>query len=363
MSNLLEPMGQVMLDDSSASRAVDEALAEAVDGDAILERRIAVGYGPIGDLAAVSSAGTDTLVVANVGNQSVSVIDPAARSLGDNIAMAGAPGAVVLTDCHAYVVTGSAGQDAVSAIDLQTGTVVATFPQAFGVTALAASPDGKRIYAGRNTDDRVDVTVIDTVSERVGTIDIRCGPAASLDALCVDPNGKRLYVAVTDISGSRLVIVDVETSCVQRVVAIGSPIRDIAYAGGVVYVLTSDRTVGGAVHAVKLSANKVTDTVEIGGAPTQLVMRQKHDRAYIVDYDRVAVLSTQSMEVVDSMSVDERPSCVALGADGAYLYVADYSGAVNVFSAAPTIEMLCSQFLATDPIALSVPQALQPATV
>lgn len=361
MANFLMPTGHSMLNGTTASHVTDEALANAADrsgADVTLERRVTVGRGPIGDLA----AGGAGVVAANFGDDSVSIIDPATRGLGGDIAVAGEPIAVVVTDDRAYVATGSASQDAVSMIDLETRTVVATFPLAFGVTALAASPDGKRVYAGHSAHDRIDVTVIDTVAERAGTIEIGYGPAASLDALSVDPSGRRLYAAVTDDRGSRLVIVDAETSQVQRVVAVGSPIRDIAYAGGTVYVLTSDRAVGGAVHVVELSTNRLTDTVELGGAPTQLVMSPDHARAYIVDYDRVTVLCTLTLEVVDSLSIDARPSCVALDSDGSRLYVADYTGAVNVFSVAPSIEMLYSQVLATDPIALSVPRVLQPVT-
>ena len=81
-----------------------------------------------------------------------------------------------------------------------------------------------------------DVAVIDVTAERVGTIGIGSGPAANVDALSVDPSGKRLYVAVTDAVGSRLVIVDTETSLVHRVLPIGAPIRDIAY-GVTPYIL------------------------------------------------------------------------------------------------------------------------------
>lgn len=355
MVNLLMPVGQSMLDGSAASGVTDEAL---MDGDVVFERRITVNRGPIGDIA----AGGAGVVVANFGDDSVSIFGPAARAHGDDIAVAGEPIAVVVADDRAYVSTASVSRDAVSMIDLRDRVVVATFPLAFGVAAMAVSPDGKRVFAGHTAHDRIDVTVIDTVAEREGTIKIGHGTAASLDALCVDPSGRHLYVATTDDRGSRLAIVDVEASRVARVVEVGSPIRDIAYAGGAVYVLTSDRAVGGAVHVIDLSTNRVTGTVETGGAPTQLVMSPDHARAYVVDYDRVAVLCTLSLEIVDSVSVDARPSCVALGSDGSHLYVADYSGAVSVFSVASTIEMQYSQFLATDPIALSVPRALQPVT-
>lgn len=362
MANILRPMGSVMREVSSDSRVADEAFtAEALPTDTTLEHRVAVGHGPVGDIA----AGRAGVVVANPATDSVSVLDAAGRAFGTDLGLAGEPVAVVVTDDRAYVTTASATQDTLSVINPDAGAVVATFPLAFGVSALAASPDGKRVYAGRTAHGHVDITVIDPAAERAGTIDIGTGPAAGLDALCVDPSGKRLYAAVTDDNGSQVVAVDTETSRVQRVIPIGSPIRDIAVAGGTVYVLTSDRSAGGAVHVIELSTAKVTATVELGGAPTQLVMSPDHARAYVVDYDRVAVLCTLSLEVVDSLSVPARPSCVALDDDGSHLYVADYSGVVSVFGVESTIEKLYSEFLATDPIALSVPRAreLQPAAV
>lgn len=361
MANLLAPTGHAISDDNSALRAADHALVEAVDADIILERRITVGRGPIGDIAAGSSD-YESIVVANVADQTVSLIDSTAQSGYHDVAVAADPVAVIVANGLAYVATSSASHDLVSAIDLETRSVVATFPVAFGVTALAASPDGKRVYVGRAARDGVGVTVIDTVAQSDAAIDIGYGPAASLDALCVDPSGKRLYAAVTDDRASRLVIVDCETARVQRVVVIGSPIRDIAHTDGRVYVLTSDRMVGGAVQVIDLSTNRVTDTVVVGGAPTQLVVSPERGRAYIVDYDRVSVLCTFTLEIEDSLSFDARPSCVALDSDGSHLYVADYSGAVHEFSVESAIEMLCSQFLATDPIALSVPRALEVST-
>lgn len=346
------PKGRLLQGDKAASHGADEPLVDA-EGDVVLGRRLTVSRGPIGDIAASDTA----VVMANVGDDSVSVLDPATFGLVGAIAMGGEPMAVVVSDDRAYVSIAADSHDAVAVVNLATRTVVKTYLVAFGVTALAVSDDGKRVYAGRAAHDRVDVAVIDVTAERVGTIEIGVGPAANIDALRVDPTGKRLYVAVTDTIGSALIVVDTETSRVIRVVPVGSPIRDIAYAGGAVYVLTSDRAVGGAVHAVDLATMTVTDMVTLGGAPTQLVTSPDGTRAYVVDYDHVAVLCTLSLDVVDSLKVDARPSCVAQGADSSRLYVADYAGAVSVLSVESSIEVLYSQFLATDPIALSMPRA------
>ena len=144
---------------------------------------------------------------------------------------------------------------------------------------------------------------------------------------------------------------------------VGSPIRDLAFADGTAYVLTSDRVRGGAVSVIDMSTNRITDTIELGiGAPTQMTLSPDKTRAYIVDYDHVAVLCTLSHEVVTTVTVDARPSCVTVNSDGGRLYVADYAGEVSVFSVASTLPLLYSQLVATEPIALPEARELEPAS-
>ena len=165
-----------------------------------------------------------------------------------------------------------------------------------------------------------------------------------IDAIEIDPTGKRLYVATTDAHGSSLVVVDAETARIERTLWIGSPIRDLAFADGTAYVLTSDRARGGMVHVIDLSTNRITYTVELGvGTPTQMTLSPDKTRAYIVDYDHVAVLCTLSLEVVNTLTVDARPSCVAVDSDGGLIYVADYSGGVTMHSRSPRPCRCCTR--------------------
>jgi YVTN family beta-propeller protein len=347
MANFLVPKG------TADSHVNDEA---HVDPDIRPMGTVAARRGPIGDIAA-----GDCVVVTNYGNDSVSFLNPHTLVVEATIGVPGEPFAAAVSDDRAYVSTSSTNYDAVSVIDTNTRTIIATYQLAFGVTALAVSPDGKRVYAGRNGSDHVDVAVIDITAERVGTIDIATGAGIGVDAIAVDPTGKRLYVATTDASGSQLVIVDAETARVDRKVWVGSPIRDLTLVDGTAYVLTSDRTRGGAVSVIDMSTNRITDTVELGiGAPTQMTLSPDKTRAYIVDYDHVAVLCTLSHEVVNTVTVDARPSCVTVNSDGGRLYVADYAGDVSVFSVDSTMPLLYSQVVATDPIEL--PRELEPAT-
>jgi len=348
MANFLMPEG------TPDSHVNDEA---HVDPDIAPVGTIAVRRGPIGDIAAGAS-----VVVTNYGDDSVSFLNADTLVVEDTIAVPGEPFAAVVSDDRAYVSTSSASHDAVSVIDTNTRTVIATYPLAFGVSALAISPDGKRVYAGRNGRDHVDVAVIDITAERVGTIDIATGAGIGVDAIAVDPTGKRLYVATTDVRGSQLVVVDAETARVDRKVWVGSPIRDLAVADGTAYVLTSDRARGGAVSVIDMSTNRITDTIELGvGAPTQMTLGPDKTRAYVVDYDQVAVVCTLTHAVVNTVMVDARPSCVTVNSDGGRLYVADYAGDVSAFSIDSTLPLLYSQLVATDPIALPEPRELEPA--
>ena len=317
-----------------------------------------VQRGPIGDIAATDDG---TLVVTNHSDDTVSLLNSDSLAVVGAVAVSGEPFAVVVADGRAYVSTSSASSDAVSVIDTTSLAVVATYPLAFSVTALAASPDGKRVYAARTGDGHADIAVIDTTAERVGTIDIATGAGIGIDAVRVDPTGKRLYVATTDAAGSAFVVVDAETAKVARTVSIDAPVRDIAIAEGSAYVLVSDRARGGAVVVVNLSTGRITGTAELGiGAPIQMTVSADGTRAYVVDFDSVTVLCTRTLEIVDKLTFDARPSCVAIDSEAGRLYVANYAGEVTAMSVAAAMPLLFEEFMATDPIYMGQVAQRQP---
>ena len=268
-------------------------------------------------------------MVTNHGDDTVSLLHADTLAVAGVVAVPGEPFAIVVADDRAYVSTSSSNFDAVSVIDTETKTVVATYSLAFSVTALApartasGSTQAVPVTASRRRRHRHDrrASGHHRHRHRRGYRDRR-RPGR--------PTGKRLYVATTDARGSALVVVDIETARVQRTVSVGSPIRDIAFADGIAYVLTSDRTRGGAVKVVDLSTgphhrHRRTRV----GAPTQMTMSADKTRAYIVDYDNVTVLCTLTLKIVNRVTVDARPSCVAVDSDAGRLYVADYSGGVT----------------------------------
>jgi DNA-binding beta-propeller fold protein YncE len=318
-----------------------------------------VGRGAVGDLARTAGL----LVATNFADNIVSLIDPATRTIQD-VAVDGEPFAVVVTDDRAYVAMSSAEFDGVAVIDLHTRTVIADYPLASGVVALAVSPDGKRVFAGHSGGASVDIAVIDVTADRVGAIHVAAGGGISIDALAVDHTGCRLYVATTDDVGSHLVVVDTETARIRGNVVIGAPIRSLALGpDNTAYVLTSDLRDRGELYVVDLAAGRVAGRHPIGDAPTQLVLSDDGARAYVVDYDRVTVFCTLSDQIVDTIVTTTQPSCLAVSGDGSRLYVGDCAGNVaSVVVTAPR-PLLYSQFVASTPIELPEFRALEPAGV
>jgi DNA-binding beta-propeller fold protein YncE len=323
--------------------------------DVDLVKSMTVGRGPISDIAVDG----DTVVVANFGDDSIAVLDADTLAVHGGV-FAGQPTTVAVAGDRAFVAVSSASYDAVAVIDTVSGDVVKEYPLSFNVTAVTTSADGKRIYAGRAGEDGVDIAVIDVAAERVGTIYVAKGADATIDALRLDATGRRLYVAVSDARSSRLITVDVETARVRRTLEIGAPIRGIELGmDSTAYVLTSDIADGGVLYFVDLVNNKITGTLTVAQTPTQLALSENGVRAYVVDYDHVAVVDTEDRVVVAEVSVGARPSAIALGGDR--LYVADYDGGVTVYAVAAPMPMLYSQFVGAPSLVAPTLRELEPA--
>jgi DNA-binding beta-propeller fold protein YncE len=327
------------------------------NANATLSVATTVGHGPIADI----SVDGDTLVVSNYGDHNVVMLDAATLAVTGGVA-AREPFALVAAGGRAHVGVASANYDAVAVIDTRTGAVIRSYPLSFNVTAMAASPDGKRVYAGRAGDGGVDVSVIDTTAERVGTIYLAKGEDANIDALRVDVSGRRLYAAVSDARSSRLVVVDLDTGRVLRSLEVGAPIRGLEIGlDNTAYVLTSDIDDRGVVHVVDMVANRIMASAAVATAPMQLALSTDGSRAYVVDYDQIVVLSTETLTVVGTISVGARPSCVAVGVDR--LYVADCSGGITAYEVPAPAPMVFEPLAAANPLAPVEIRELEPAGV
>lgn len=321
--------------------------------------QIAVHHGPISGIAA-SPDGT-RLMVANYGRNSVSVIDTDACRVVQTVPGLSEPFALAVgsrdTD-RAYVSTVSAAYDSIGVIDVPTNTVVATHPLALSVSDVAVSPDGKYVYASRNGADGVDVAALNTTTGQAEPIAVPTAPGTTTERVRVSPDGGRLYVATNGPAGGRLVVIGAQSGDAQSgprkspalwsgasvigTVEIGLPIRDVALSpnGTTAYVASCTPESDVVIDVVDTRTAQITGTRTIGkiaGILTGLTLSVDGDRAYLVTDDGVTVLCTLTHDVIGTIAVAGRPSCLVESPDARYLYIADYSGKVTVAAVASIV--------------------------
>jgi len=319
---------------------------------------IDIGRGPIGEIAVDADGGT--LVATNSADDSVSIVSADLTRVEAVLPVGGEPFTVAAAGGRAFVGVSAPTHDLLAAVDTRAQNFLASLPVDLGVVRVAVRNDGGRLFVGATTDDAVKLARIDVESGRVDTAAI-AGAESTVDALRIAPNGRLVYVATSNASGGTLAVIDAATARVVASVPTVSPIRDVVVRGDgrVAYVLGNDPQYGGFVEMIDIPAKRPFATAWTGGHPVQFALAADGTRMYVVYRDAVAVLCLITNEIVDTLTIDAQPSCVATSPDGNRLYVADYSGRVTVFAVAARAPF--DDVLDVETVALAEMRELEPA--
>jgi YVTN family beta-propeller protein len=345
--------------------------APVVREEPLLQADLAPGFAKTGHASVGRGAITDICVsprggfvfVTNQSDDSVSQLDAETLAVVTTVTGTDEPFVVKTAGSRAYVSTVSALHDAVTVIDGKTGALVANHPLALSVRDMTISLDGRRVYVARTGRDGADVAVIDTVTDRVTTIDLGIRRESTAEAIAISRDGSRLYVATADHLGGELVAIDTSDQTVVGSAAFTTPIRDIAasHDGTAVFVAGYDTETGAHLDVVDTGDFGVIDSVAIGGTITQLLLSAEGDRMYLVNGDRVTVMCIATREIIDTIDIGAEPSCIAESRDGKRVFVADYDGRVTAFAVASSTELLLAKMMAPEALALPALRELEPA--
>lgn len=316
--------------------------------------RVAVGCGPIADIALDAYAGQ--LYVTNPTQGSVAVISIDTMTVTQVITDLPESHSVGAAGGNAYVSTVSMDSDAVAIVDtgMQSGAEALSdvYPVKETVRALTLSPEGERVYLARTTETGADIAVIDIVTGAISTIAVPVAPDSSAEAIAVSLDGRRVYLATADHIGGRLITIDAYT---QRVVAVRDlPSQPHALAvsrdGSTLLVARCDPNAGSDLDLVDTVGLRVMETVAVAGLLTDIAFSVAGERIYLVSGGQVSVLSAGTLELVNTFTGLDAPSCIVESADGATLFVAGYDGTVSALPVGEVTDELLAQMMSADVI-------------
>jgi len=233
--------------------------------------------------------------------------------------------APVAAQSAAYVA--NLGSDTVSIVDVATQSVVATVAVGNDPDGVAATPDGTRVYVSNFLSDNV--SVIDSGTNSVTTtIDVGTGPVG----LAVTPDGEFVYV--TNRGANTVSVVAVATNALVTTIPVGAGPNAVAITpdGTAAYVTNSFTNSPGTVSVIDLRNKAVTATVEVYRTPNRVAITPDGRFAYVANFRswNIAVIDTGSNTVIATVPLLGRPSGVVVNPNGASVYVVTLGGTVEV---------------------------------
>jgi len=294
-----------------------------------------------------------TILVANNGNNTVSVIDASTNSVIATIAVGvGAKGVSVNPVTRLAYVT-NVSDNTVSVIDIVTNTVVNTIalPTA-SPTGVAVDTANNKVFISNNyTNDGVDV-INAAAGNSVSTV--LFGGAYAL-GVAVNPNINRTY---SNDWGDLYVIDTVTNSLVGGPLAVGG---DTSPFGIAVNPLTNRVyltwfTSTGTVYVIDGVSNSLITTVAVGMDPTGVGIHSTANKAYVANSgtNNVSVIDLVGNTVIATINVGTTPEGLAVDPGANRAYVANSgSGTISVIDTT-TDTVIATITVGTSPMGVAV---------
>lgn len=163
-----------------------------------------------------------TLYAITTGRAAVTVVDTRTRNVIGSIPVSDEPSSLVVSADGAQLYVAARHDSTLSIVDTRRRRVVRTVAiPGEGLTSLAISVDGRRLYAGRDSL----LSIVETGrADVVGTIPLGRG----VQAVALTRDGRKLYAAHT--TSDRVSVIDVVTRNVVQRVSVGRAPSNIAVA-------------------------------------------------------------------------------------------------------------------------------------
>lgn len=291
--------------------------ANAVHPAGVVGKTIPLDSRPFG--AAVSRNGQGTYYITRLDAGTVSGGTFPAAGFPIDVAVGFIPTNVIFnsTGTTAYV-TNQLSQN-VGIIDVATHTQVNTIPIAGDPFNLVLSLDGTRLYVSNNANN---VAVLDIASRSVITTIPMPGPP---NGLALSRNGTRLYVS-HPFNGV-VVEVNTATNTVTRTLEVPGAPQDMVVSDGAELFVANE---AGSLDLVDLSTGSVAASIPLPGGGFGLAMSPDRAQLYVgqpAGFLTIADRATRT--IVKSLTLGGSPRKIAFNASGKFAVVANEDGWVD----------------------------------
>ncbi len=239
-----------------------------------------------------------------------------------------------------------------------------TVPVSASPEGVAISRDGRRAYVANRGEGSI--TMLDTATGRafVPTPLVNAAAGGAVRGIAASPDGRRLYADYYDgTSGERgyFVLNAVNNAILERVsLGAGQPLAQGANPQGIAVspdgrlLYLADNHDGAAVTVRDLSAGQTIASVTVGAGavPRGVAAAPDGQKAYLAfaGPNVIKVFDVQSRSVTATIPVGASPAAVAVAPDGARVYVAN-----ELDSSVTVIDAAANQVLATLLAGFSMP--------
>lgn len=252
-------------------------------------------------------------------NDGVFVVDAGSNTLGAGpVAVECEPTSIAITPDGKFAYVASRLSDTISVLDTATDAVTATItlPSGNGVSRLAVSPDGQRVYAtvlGAHS-----IVAINTSDNTVIEPAIDLGFDAA--GIAVSPDGSLIYATDAGTSGG-VAAIDAAAGTVMTTIAVANHPSAVAFMpdGLFAYVTQAGINTAGEFTVSKIdtaSSALVGEPIEVGNFPTSLGITPDGLQAYVGNErsNTVSVIDTADDSLSLTLSGMNAPRGVAASA-------------------------------------------------
>ena len=254
------------------------------------------------------------------------------------------PGGVGVNPTADRIYVANIVDDTVSVIDGASNAVVATIAVGDDPFGVGVNPTTNRVYVSNRIDGTV--SVIDGATNAV----VATVAVAGAGDVGVNPSTNRVYVT----GGGTVSVIDGASNAVVATVPVGAAPGDVGVNPTTNRVYVSNR-IDGTVSVIDGASNAVVATVPVGSLPSGVAANPSTDRVYVSnrDDDTVSVIDGASNAVVATVPVGAAPGDVGVNPTTGHVYVATVGDTVSVIDGASNA-VVATVPVGADPIGVGV---------